>query len=372
MRDEGFTGSYPERLMRVPAPVLATAAFAAAVAALTFVLAPRLLPGLRAPASGPAVTRPSLRLLTAWVAGGPLADEDLEGRPALFVLVDDTDPAAEPALLAAERWHLAFAPHARIVAVHVPRYAFAADTAVAGRLARRLSLTLPVASDAGLRLSAALAARRDAPAFALFDADGRALAGGGADLAGLELSLRESLAAADPPVTPTPFMPLPPLPASRRLELGAGLVVAGPLAGRRAGEEPFFSAQFRYQEQGRPGIPQPVGPWRVGADGITALRGGAAQFVAIRYSAGRVGVVLSPPPQGESRVWVLRDEAWPAEAVRGRDLTTDATGAVFVEVREPRLFWIDRGGGERTLKLSPERPGVTLHAFVESDADESR
>lgn len=356
--------------MRVPAPVLITAALVAALVAALWLAAPRGLPGMRGADPEPAATRPSLSLLSGWAAGGPLEDSGIAGVPVLFAVFDDTDPAAGPALLAAERWHRAFAPHAEVIAVHTPGYAFAADTAVAAALARRLALTLPVASDAALRFTAALGVRRDAPAFALFDEVGRAVPFERSSLAGIELALRESLARLEPDLTPTPFMPLPALPVSHRLELGAGRVAAGPLASRRAGEEPFFSAQFRYQEQGRPGVPHPVGAWRIGADGITALRGGAAQFVAIRYSARRVGVVLSPPPNGESRVWVLRDEAWPDASAIGRDLTSDASGAVFVDVREPRLYWIDERGGDRTLKLSPERPGVVLHAFVDSD-DES-
>lgn len=358
--------------MRVPAPVLAVVAFVVAIGALTLFVGPRLLPGLRGAVSPSAGERPSLSLLTLWAAGEVIADDAMPGHPALFVLFDDTDPAAESALLAAERWHRAFTPHARIIAVHVPGYAFAADSGVPARLARRLELTLPVASDATLRLSATLSARRDVPEFALFDASGRRVPLVDASPADVELALREALHVAQAPITDSPFAAASPLPASSRIELGAGRVSVGPLAGRRAGEEPFFSAQFRYQEQGMLGTPHPVGPWRVGADGITSLRGGAAQFVAIRYSAGRVGVVMSPPPQGESRVWVLRDEAWPDARERGRDLETDASGAVFVNVREPRLFWIDAGDGERTLKLSPEESGVTLHAFVVSGASGPR
>jgi len=358
--------------MRVPAPVLATVAFVVAIGALTVLVGPRMLPGLRGLTTAPQGERPSLTLVTQWVAGEPLDDAAVAGHPTLFVLFDDSDPAAEPALLAAERWHRAFAPHARVVAVHVPGYAFAADSGVPARLARRLALTLPVASDATLRLAATLAARRDAPDLALFDASGRRVSSATASLTETEMALREVLRIVQAPITPAPFVAPPALPEVERIELGAGRVAEGPLAGRQAGEEPFFSAQFRYQEQGRRAIPHPVGPWRVGADGITALRGGAAQFVAIRYSAGRAGVVMSPPPQGESRVWVLRDEAWPDSQVRGRDLESDAAGGVFVRVNEPRLFWIDSGDGERTIKLSPEQAGVTMHAFVAIGADGSR
>ncbi len=239
--------------MRVPSPVIAVAALVVVVAGLILIVGPSVLPGLRDTAVRPAADRPSLALLTQWVSGGALSDSDLVGKPSVFVLVDDTEAAAEPALLAAERWHRAFSPHARVIAVHVPSYAFAVDSGVPARLARRLGLTLPMASDAGLRMSARLVARRDAPAFALFEAGGEAVDVADATLAEIELSIRERLSRIEPPITPTPFMPLPSLPLSHRIELGAGRVPKGPLAKREAGEEPMFSAQFRYQEQGLPG-----------------------------------------------------------------------------------------------------------------------
>jgi hypothetical protein len=125
-----------------------------------------------------------------------------------------------------------------------------------------------------------------------------------------------------------------------------------------------FTAEFRYQEQGSAWTPFPVGGWRTSAQGLIATRGGAANFVSIRYSAGRAGVVVTPPPGASARLWILRDDRWPRPDERDDDAVMDERGAVSVLVTEPRLYWIDRGEGERVLKLSPETAGVTINAFV--------
>ena len=86
--------------------------------------------------------------------------------------------------------------------------------------------------------------------------------------------------------------------------------------------------------------------------------------MAIRYSASRVGVVVTPPPGESARLWILRDDRWPRPDERGEDVAADSRGAASVLVTGPRIYWIDRGEGERVLKLSPESPGVTVNAFV--------
>ena len=152
--------------------------------------------------------------------------------------------------------------------------------------------------------------------------------------------------------------------------LGIGRVRAGPLVGFSPGTEHTLTAQFRYQEQGERWAPYPVGRWRTGIEGATALRAGAADFVAIRYSARRAGVVVSPPPGGSGRLWLLRDEAWPTASECGADVAFDGHDAAYVEVTEPRLYWLLEGGGERVLKVSPATSGITVHAFVFEDAAE--
>ena len=42
----------------------------------------------------------------------------------------------------------------------------------------------------------------------------------------------------------------------------------------------------------------------------------------------------------------------------------------YVDVAAPGLYWIEQGRGERVLKLSPDQPGVTLHALVFEGAPE--
>ena len=111
-----------------------------------------------------------------------------------------------------------------------------------------------------------------------------------------------------------------------------------------------------------------MGGWRLERGGLVATRPGAANFVSIRYSAGRAGVVLSPPAGASARVWILRNDQWPRAQDREADVVTDGRGAACIEVRESRLYWFDRGEGERVVKLSPDAAGVTFHAFVFTDA----
>jgi len=155
--------------------------------------------------------------------------------------------------------------------------------------------------------------------------------------------------------------------AVRFVRLGAGQVPEGPLNDAPPGVPHAFVTQTRFEEEGRAWIPVPVGRWTPGGDGLTAARGGAANFLAIRYHAGRVGVVASPPAGAGVKLWVLRDEAWLPAAARGPDVSADATGATYVEVDEPRLYLLTGDRGEHVLKLSPDAPGLTLHALTFED-----
>jgi len=356
--------------MRRALAILAAVGFVFAAGFLSWRLAPRLLPGLRAPV--PVAKRlPSLEGTACWWNGGPFPADSLRGAPVALLLWSDADPRAEAALGAMQAWHAAYTPlGAHVIAVHEPEYAYAADTAVAGRLVRRWRLDLPVGDDPAGRIAARLGGPMDGPQLVVADEDGlvvvdtvAALAPGDAALRGWALRARR---AEDVP----PPLATPDFPPVRVVGLGAGDPREGPLAGLPAGHEEVFTAQFRYQQVGRPFVPFPVGGWRVDAEGLEATRGGAANFVAIRYSASRVGLVVSPPPGARARLWVLLDDHWPAADRRGADVSAGAGGAAFVDVSAPGLYWIEKGRGEGVLQLSPDQRGIELHALVFENAEE--
>ncbi len=353
--------------------VIVIAVIALTAALVTVLVAPRFMPGLRAPAPPVPGTLPSLARAGPWWRSAPLTDDSLRHRPVVLVLWSDTDPRGLAALQVADAWQRGYAPlGARIVAVHEPEFAYAADSAVAGDLGRRLRLVVPVADDPSNFIEGALGGPMDGPHVVVADETGRVVVDTVGDLAAADRALRDCLRRSCPGETLPPAIDTA-LPAHvRTVHLGAGKVEGGPLAGFSAGHEHVFTAEFRYQEQGEPWVPFPVGAWRSGPDGITAVRGGAANFVAIRYSAGRAGVVVTPPRGASARLWILRDDRWPRPDERDDDAVTGDRDGVYVLVTAPRLFWIDRGSGEHVLKLSPETPGTTVNAFVFTDTHGSR
>lgn len=348
--------------------MIAAAVVLAAVVATLYV-GPRFLPGLARLRPATAGHLPSLDTATGWLGVDTLAADGLVGHPTLVLVWSDTDPRSIEALQVAEAWHRAFTPlGCRILAVHAPDFAFAADRRVPARIASTLGLTLPIALDATLRLQSALGGATNGPHLLVADASGRVVLDTVNALAAGEMALRE-LYGRMPAGSALPGLIAKATPATvRTVYLGTGRVAAGPLAGMAPGSEHTLTAQFRYQEQGEPWTPYPVGRWRAGSEGATALRAGAADFVAIRYSAARVAVVASPPPDRSARLWVLVDEHWPGAGAAGEDVRFDGKGAAYIELTEPRLYWVERGSGERVLKLSPDEAGITLHAFVFEDA----
>lgn len=348
--------------MRRTLPLLAAILAVLAAGLLAWRSVQRILPAPRGHARKLA-SLPSIDLPATWW-NGFVADYALHGHPVVVLLWSDADPRAPAALATLQAWHSAYSPlGVQVLALHVPEYAYAADTAVVGRFVRRERLTLPVASDSAGQFAAAFGGATDGPHLVVADETGAVLVDAVATLAPGDEALH-AWALREHPDSAPPRLSPPSFPKVRTVRLGAGEVHDGPMAGMPAGSEQVFTAEFRYQEHGRDWTPFPVGGWRVGADGLAATRGGAANFTAIRYSAGRAGVVVSPPPGARARLWVLLDDHWPREDRRGADVAAGQQGAVYLDVTAPGLYWIEQGRGERVLKLSPEQSGVTLHALV--------
>lgn len=303
---------------------------------------------------------------TAWVNGPAPAPDSLAGRVTVVLLWSDTDPLSLQALAEAEAWRGAYEPFGvRVIGVHVPEYAFAADTAVTARALRRRGVRFPVALDGAYRIASSLAARGSLPVTIVVAGDGRVeRIQRGLDFAQTHYALRAALRRArkEAGLATDPERPAAASsPVVRRVFCGTSRVTAGPLAGAPPGETMTFTAEFRYQIEGQPNTPYVVGRWTPNAEGVTAARGGAAEFVAVRSTGGEVAAVLGPPADGPDRVWILDGDAWIPAGDAGEDLRRDGRGATWVDVDAPRLYWIARGDRSRTLKFSPERPGTTVY-----------
>jgi len=300
---------------------------------------------------------------SGWL-NGPAPPESLAGRPVLLVAWSDADPRSLRLLREAADWQRAYGRAGlRVIGVHVPEFAFAADTAAPARALRRLGITLPVALDAGSRVASQLGVGDDLPDWVLVDAHGRrTLTAEGDAAARVHAALLSSLGLA-----PGGAAPVAPAAggSARRVYCGTGRVPGGPLADAVPGRPLVFTSQFRYEEEGRAYTPYPIGRWTPTADGVVSARGGAADFVAMRYDGGRVDAVLGAT--APARVWVMCDAGWVPAAERGDDLRVDSRGATYVSVDEPRPYALMRGGGGHVLRLSPDQPGITYYAFLFGD-----
>jgi hypothetical protein len=302
---------------------------------------------------------------SGWLNGRGVPDDSLHDGVLVLVTWSDTDPASVRSLPEAEAWSQAYGRYGvRVVGLHDPQYSFATDSATAARVARRAGVTFPIALDASYRLRTALGAADRLPRIQLWDGAGRP-AGTieGDDLNAAHAAIRAALRRA------RPDLGLPPDPATaragstsvRRVACGTSRVTGGPLQGATPGEAAAFTAQFRYQEEGELFTPYVVGRWTPNAEGVTAARGGAPEFLAVRSKGGEAWAVLAPPAEGTSRVWVLAGDDWLAPEESGADVRRDARGASYLDVDEPRLYSIAKLRKPRTLRFSPDEPGLTVY-----------
>ncbi len=325
-------------------------------------------------AVAPVDTLPAPPANLDWIGAPPA-----RGRSTALVVWSLGDPRSLATLERAEQWRLLYSRFGlTVTGVLAPHAAFDGDSvAVAAELTRR-DIHLPVALDVSLAWSHALSREGPRPRLVIADPLGRVRYRGDSDRvaeAALERLLVESHPELAPPGTVVDSTPSPNDavdaaaperdPAHATVWLGAGDRPAGPLADVTPGGPRMFHAELTTEIATRPWEPDPIGLWSLSGDGLTAARGGAQQWVALRYDAGPLAVVAGAAAGEPVRLWVLRDdEPLPREAA-GADVRFDGRGGAYVEVSTPRLYDVAHADGRpHVVKLSPERSGLTLYAFV--------
>src|SRR6185436_10466193 len=141
----------PSLRLRSPFAIAAIAVLLAAalLAARTFMREFQRVAERRAQSRGvlsSPIPMPALGGVASWL-GAP-AGAPAPGTPMALVIFSTTDPGAGELLAEAEAWHDAYATHGvRVIGLHRPAFAFAADTARLVRALQRLGVSFPVAHD---------------------------------------------------------------------------------------------------------------------------------------------------------------------------------------------------------------------------------
>jgi len=269
-------------------------------------------------------------------------------------------------------WNDAYSRYGvKVMGVHVPAFAFAADSTLSAVNVARFGLRFPVGLDPSLELWRAFGANGETPRVIVAGADGRIEVDGEgrAVLPEAERAIRALILKTHPdlrfPAGAVPTSSGPDPEDHVAVHLGRARVADGPLRTTVSGHVTNFTAQLRYQIEGRPYTPYPVGRWIPGADGLTSAMGGAENFVALRYDGGALGAVLGLADSKPVKLWILRDDRWLPRSDAGADVEFDGRGASFVMVKEPRLYALTRASrGKHVVKLSPEEPGATIYALT--------
>ncbi len=88
--------------------------------------------------------------------------------------------------------------------------------------------------------------------------------------------------------------------------------------------------------------------------------------LVMRYHARELYSVINVSHGGPSRLYIRQDGKWLTESDKGVDIQFDQGGRSYLEVREPRMYYLVANPvfGSHTVSLQPTRPGLTINSFT--------
>jgi hypothetical protein len=258
--------------------------------------------GPEAGTGSPSRSLPSLAGTLGW-SHGEAAPESLAGHVVVVAFLSLDLPLSLRAASTLEAWNDAYSRYGvRVLGVHVPAFAFAADSARSSRAVARLGLGFPVALDASLEVARAFGGVDTLPRVVVAGPDGRvawdregidALPEAEEAIRELVLSARQDLRF--PAGAPSPRG----APRGEHAAVHLGRRVTGTLGrGPQDGQPP--SPLSLYQVS-RPYTPYPMGRWTPAADSCRTRQAENSWPCAMMPA---LGAVLSPPEEAPARVWI--------------------------------------------------------------------
>jgi thiol-disulfide isomerase/thioredoxin len=317
---------------------------------------------------------------TTWINSPPVTLAELRGKVVLVDFWEYTCINCIRTFATNKRWYERYHRDGfEIIGVHDPEFDIAYKVENVRAAVKRFGLPYPIVVDDWFTIWKAYG-NTSWPGRYLIDARGMVRfkrLGEGGDEA-FERAIRQLLVEAHPglkfPATET----IPPERDAFSPECGVPTpeMYIGPWYGRGvlANREGYHQGRtIEYRWPGWPGDGRAAlsGRWETDLNGMIYRGpkqepGAAAARLAMRYHAREVYAVINVSHGEPSRLYLEQDGRWLAAADKGVEVEFDAQGRSYIDVGEPRMYYLiaNPSFSSHTLTLIPAAPGLTVNSFT--------
>jgi thiol-disulfide isomerase/thioredoxin len=312
-----------------------------------------------------------------WINSRPLTMRELRGQVVLIDFWEYTCINCIRTFDTNKKWYERYHGYGfQIVGVHDPEFSIAFSVKNARAAVKRFELPYPIVVDDDRLIWNAY--RSDSwPNRFLIDANGYVRyhrAGEGGDGA-FEQAIQQLLVEAHPGLKFPASDVVPP--PENAFATGCGITTpemyVGDWYGRGILANPegyHLGKSVKYQlpaavDDGRVVL---SGRWETYHDGMTyrGKKGKSAGELEMRYHARQIYSVINVSRGHPERLYITQDGKNLTNANKGIDVQLDAQGRSYIQVREPRMYYLvaNPSFGSHTVVLTPTAPGITINSFT--------
>jgi Thioredoxin like C-terminal domain/AhpC/TSA family len=315
-----------------------------------------------------------------WVNSSPLTMRKLRGQVVLIDFWEYTCINCIRALDTNKEWYSRYHRYGfQIIGVHDPEFGIASSLKNARDAIKRFELSYPIAIDND-RIIWNEYHSDSWPNRFLIDANGYVRyhrAGEGGDSA-FEAAIQQLLREAHPDLTFPARDVIPP--AEDAFSPACGVTTPEMYVGDWYGRGTLANPEgYRLGRTLDYQVPDAVndgrvvldGKWQTYRDGMTyrgkkTKSGSPAGELQVRYHARELYSVINVSRGHPERLYITQDGQNLTKENKGVDVEFDAQGRSYVEVREPRMYYLVSNPvlGSHTVVLSPTAPGITVNSFT--------
>jgi len=323
---------------------------------------------------GPGRPAPELTGGLTWLNSTPVTLASLRGKVVLLNFFEYGCVNCLRTFPYLDEWRKRYASDGLVVVgVHTPQYGFSMDPQNVYAGVKQLGVTYPIVVDSDFHIADAYG-NRFWPHFFLIDKNGlvRFDHAGEGSYAEMELTIQKLLHEIDPSREyPAPMRPVRDTdkpgavcyPITTELYLGQ---TRGQL-GNAGAAVTNGAALFVLPEKLEEGRIYASGEWANRSEYLRHTRDTdePQDFLALRYRATEVNVVMKPEDIYWLRVFVKQDGAWLRKEIAGADIKFDEEGRSYVEARSPRMYNLiaQQPYGSYELRLIVQSRGLSVYSF---------